>query len=77
VLATVLLLQCVENAFTIEGLSPYTKKMIWGGLLLLFMAMNILFRRIVARRLTAAALGRNVDGAQDGASGEEVRTGGR
>ncbi|MDQ7250496.1 ABC transporter permease [Dongia sedimenti] len=56
VLATVLLLQCVENAFTIEGLSPYAKKMIWGGLLLLFMAMNLFFRRIVARRLTAMAI---------------------
>ncbi|MCT8265690.1 ABC transporter permease [Afifella sp. JA880] len=56
VLAAVLLLQCVENAFTIEGLSPYAKKMIWGGLLLIFMALNFFVRRIVRRSLTRAAL---------------------
>jgi simple sugar transport system permease protein len=54
----VLLLQCVENAFTIASLSPYAKKMIWGALLLLFMALNFFFRRIVARRLTALAIRR-------------------
>lgn len=58
ILLTVLLLQCVENAFTIAGLSPYAKKMIWGGLLLLFMALNFFFGRIVARQLTALAIKR-------------------
>lgn len=58
VLPTVLLLQCVENAFTIASLSPYAKKMIWGGLLLIFMALNFFFRRIVARRLTTLAIRR-------------------
>lgn len=58
ILPTVLLLQCVENAFTIASLSPYAKKMIWGALLLLFMALNFFFRRIVARRLTAQAIKR-------------------
>lgn len=67
VLATVLLLQCVENAFTIEGLSPYAKKMIWGGLLLLFMALNFFFRRIVARRLTALSIKRQAVLAAGGA----------
>ncbi|MBC7285169.1 ABC transporter permease [Hoeflea sp.] len=57
VLAAVLLLQAVENAFTIEGFSPYAKKMIWGGLLLLFMTFNFFVRRIVARALTAAFTG--------------------
>jgi simple sugar transport system permease protein len=67
VLLTVLLLQCVENAFTIAGLSPYAKKMIWGGLLLLFMALNFFFRRIVARRLTALSIKRQAVLAAGGA----------
>lgn len=58
ILPTVLLLQCVENAFTIAGISPYAKKMIWGALLLLFMALNFFFRRIVAHRLTLLAIRR-------------------
>jgi simple sugar transport system permease protein len=61
VLPTVLLLQCVENAFTIAGLSPYAKKMIWGGLLLIFMALNFFFKRIVARRLTALSVRRQAE----------------
>jgi len=55
VLITVLLLQCVENAFTIVGFSPYAKKMTWGGMLLLFMAMNYFVGKSVDRALTAAA----------------------
>lgn len=58
ILPTVLLLQCVENAFTIAGLSPFAKKMIWGVLLLVFMALNFFFRRIIARRLTVLAIRR-------------------
>jgi len=77
VLATVLLLQGVENAFTIAGLSPYAKKMIWGGLLLLFMAMNYFFRRIVARRLTAVTLRQKADGGAHEESRGELRAGGR
>ena len=72
-----LLLQGVENAFTIAGLSPYAKKMIWGGLLLLFMAMNYFFRRIVARRLTAVALRQEADGGAHEESRGELRAGGR
>lgn len=58
ILPTVLLLQCVENAFTIASLSPFAKKMIWGALLLGFMALNFFFRRIVVRHLTALAVKR-------------------
>lgn len=58
ILPTVLLLQCVENAFTIASLSPFAKKMIWGVLLLLFMALNFFFRRMVVRHLTALAVKR-------------------
>ncbi|WP_319530192.1 ABC transporter permease [uncultured Cohaesibacter sp.] len=58
ILPTVLLLQCVENAFTIASLSPYTKNMIWCALLLLFMALNFVFRRVVDRHLTALAIRR-------------------
>ncbi len=56
ILPTVILLQCVESAFTIAGLSPYAKKMIWGGLLLLFMALNFFFHRVVAKQQTARAI---------------------
>ncbi len=58
ILPTVLLLQCVENAFTIASLSPFAKKMIWGALLLVFMALNFFFRRIVIRHLTTLAIRR-------------------
>ncbi|MCM5558171.1 ABC transporter permease [Pleomorphomonas sp. JP5] len=58
ILPTVLLLQCVENAFTIASLSPFAKKMIWGALLLAFMALNFFFRRMVVRHLTALAVKR-------------------
>lgn len=71
ILPTVLLLQCVENAFTIASISPYAKKMIWGALLLLFMALNFFFRRIVAHRLTLLAIARQAvtgNGAQVGDS---------
>jgi simple sugar transport system permease protein len=54
VLITVVMLQCVENAFTILGFSPYAKKMIWGGMLLLFMAINYFVGKSVDRALTAA-----------------------
>lgn len=56
VLVTVVMLQCVENAFTIVGFSPYAKKMIWGGMLLLFMAINYFVSKSVDRALTAAAV---------------------
>jgi simple sugar transport system permease protein len=62
-LVTVLLLQCVQNAFTIKGFSPYAKKMIWGGLLLLFMAMNYLLGRFVERTLSASAIRKQEQGA--------------
>lgn len=54
ILVTVLLLQCLQNAFTIMNFSPYAKKMIWAAMLLLFMVINYFLALMADRSLAAA-----------------------
>lgn len=50
VLIAVLLMQIMSSSFTIMSLSPYTKKLIWGFMLILVLGLNHLIKTYTNRR---------------------------
>lgn len=53
VFAAIILLQIMSSAFTIMSLSPYTKKLIWGTMLVLVLGMNHVIDKFKSRTMTA------------------------
>ena len=51
VLIAVLLMQIMSSSFTIMSLSPYTKKLIWGVMLILVLGLNHLIKTYTNRRI--------------------------
>ena len=49
VLIAVVLMQILSSAFTIMSLSPYTKKLIWGIMLVLVLGLNYALRKYTNR----------------------------
>lgn len=50
VLLAVIMMQVMSSAFTIMSLSPYTKKLIWGIMLVLVLGLNHLIKNYTDRR---------------------------
>jgi simple sugar transport system permease protein len=55
VLIAIILMQIMSSAFTIMSLSPYTKKLIWGAMLIVVLGMNYLVSRVSVRRKRSLA----------------------
>lgn len=49
VLMAIILMQIMSSAFTIMSLSPYTKKLIWGAMLILVLGMNYFINKMYAK----------------------------
>ena len=47
--AALILMQIMSSAFTMLSLSPYTKKLIWGSVLILVLGLNHLIGNINAK----------------------------
>ncbi len=54
ILLAVLILQILQNALTLFMLTPYAKKMVWGGMLLAFMVIRTLTEKWSERRKVRA-----------------------
>lgn len=49
-LITILIIQLLTDSLTIWELSPYSKKLIWGAMLLVIMFLNHLYNRYRQKR---------------------------
>lgn len=56
VLIAVLLMQVMSSAFTIMSLSPYTKKLIWGIMLVLVLGLNHIIKKYTDMRTLKASM---------------------
>ncbi len=56
ILVAVLILQVLQNAFTLFAYTPYAKKLIWGGMLLAFMVIRTLVNKWRERSKVKARL---------------------
>ncbi len=56
ILLAVLILQILQNALTLFMLTPYAKKMVWGGMLLAFMVIRTLTEKWSERRKARARI---------------------
>lgn len=54
VVVAILLMQVMSSAFTILSLSPYTKKLIWGVMLILVLGLNYVLGKVSLKREMAA-----------------------
>ncbi|MDR0361958.1 MAG: ABC transporter permease [Planctomycetota bacterium] len=63
ILVAVLILQILQNAFTLFMFTPYAKKLIWGGMLLAFMVVRTLLEKWSDRRKIRARMAQMAEGA--------------
>ena len=59
VLIAVIMMQILSSAFTIMSLSPYTKKLIWGIMLVLVLGLNFIIKKYSGVRMLKASLSAN------------------
>lgn len=59
VLIAVIMMQILSSAFTIMSLSPYTKKLIWGIMLVLVLGLNFIIKKYSGVRMLKASLNTN------------------
>jgi len=52
VLVAIIFMQILSSAFTIMSLSPYTKKLIYGAMLILVLGMNYLINKLIVKYKT-------------------------
>jgi len=51
VIMGILMLQILQSAFTLFGFSPYAKKLIWGLMLLIVMAINFIYAKHMENKI--------------------------
>lgn len=52
VLIAIVFMQILSSAFTIMSLSPYTKKLIYGAMLILVLGMNYFINKLIVKYKT-------------------------
>lgn len=55
VMIAIILMQIMSSAFTIMSLSPYTKKLIWGSMLIIVLGMNYFIGRFSIKKYLKAS----------------------